>query len=74
MRIISNLGIKFNIIEDNFNIYENGIKYLPKRYPLTRTRNSTTVLVEPHQNLKINKIPIARPILLWGPGLQNMIF
>ena len=29
MRIISNLGIKFNIIEDNFNIYENGIKYLP---------------------------------------------
>ena len=30
MRIISNLGIKFNIIEDNFNIYENGIKYLPK--------------------------------------------
>ena len=29
MRIISNLGIKFNIIEDNLNIYENGIKYLP---------------------------------------------
>ena len=32
MRIILNLGIEFNIIEDNFNIYENGIKYLPSLY------------------------------------------
>ena len=36
--------------------------------------NSTTVLVEPDQNLGINKIPIARPIFVWVPGLLIWYF
>ena len=30
--------------------------------------------MEPDQNLGINKIPIARPIFVSGPGLRNTIF
>ena len=30
-------------------------------------------LVEPDQNLEINKIPIARPIFAWEPGLLNIM-
>ena len=57
MRIISNLGIKFNIIEDNFNIYENGIKYLPleKAY--------ATWFIKPNQD----------PYVLGGRKIKNTL-
>ena len=41
---------------------------------MTSTKKVTQLLVEPDQNLGINKIPIARPIFVLVPGLLNIIF
>ena len=51
---------KFRVVAQNKAI-QISFQMIFKKFPLITTNNSTTVLVEPHQNLG-------------GPGLLNMIF
>ena len=55
-------GAPKNYVVAQMKAIEISFQMIWKRFPLTSTRKTTQFLVEPHQNLGINKIPIVRPI------------